>query len=119
MFASTVNYELAEAEGLNPDRAKAIFTILMAAIIAISIKMVGLLLITGMLIIPAAMARNISDSPLKMVTYSIIGGLLSVLIGLFSSLEFNTPSGPSIVAAALFLFILSLLKIKQTIKLKN
>ena len=119
LFASTVNYELAEAEGLNPDRAKAIFTILIAAIIAISIKMVGLLLITGMLIIPAAMARNISDSPLKMVTYSIIGGLLSVLIGLFSSLEFNTPSGPSIVAAALFLFILSLLKIKQTIKLKN
>ena len=119
LFASTVNYELAEAEGLNPDRAKAIFTILMAAIIAISIKMVGLLLITGMLIIPAAMARNISDSPLKMVTYSIIGGLLSVLIGLFSSLEFNTPSAPSIVAAALFLFILSLLKIKQTIKLKN
>ena len=119
LFASTVNYELAEAEGLNPDRAKAIFTILMAAIIAISIKMVGLLLITGMLIIQAAMARNISDSPLKMVTYSIIGGLLSVLIGLFTSLEFNTPSGPSIVAAALVLFILSLLKIKQTIKLKN
>ena len=67
LFASTVNYELAEAEGLNPDRAKAIFTILMAGIIAISIKMVGLLLITGMLIIPAAMARNISSSPQSMV----------------------------------------------------
>ena len=93
LFASTVNYELAEAEGLNPDRAKAIFTILMAAIIAISIKMVGLLLITGMLIIPAAMARNISSSPQKMVMYSIIGGLLSVILGLFSSLEFNTASG--------------------------
>ncbi len=119
LFASTVNYELAEAEGLNPDRAKAIFTILMAAIIAISIKMVGLLLITGMLIIPAAMARNISDSPLKMVVFSIIGGLLSVIIGLFSSLEFNTPSGPSIIAASLLLFILSLLKIKQTVQLKN
>ena len=119
LFASTVNYELAEAEGLNPDRAKAVFTILMAAIIAISIKMVGLLLITGMLIIPAAMARNISDSPQKMVFYSIIGGLLSVVLGLFSSLEFNTPSGPSIIAAALVLFILSLLNIKQSIKLKN
>ena len=119
LFASTVNYELAEAEGLNPDRAKAIFTILMAALIAISIKMVGLLLITGMLIIPAAMARNLSDSPFKMVLFSIIGGLLSVLIGLFSSLEFNTPSGPSIIAAALFLFILSLFRIKQSIQLKN
>ena len=119
LFASTVNYELAEAEGLNPDRAKAIFTILMAAVIAISIKMVGLLLITGMLIIPAAMARNISDSPQKMVFYSVIGGLLSVVLGLFSSLEFNTSSGPSIIVAALALFILSLLNIKQSIKLKN
>ena len=119
LFASTVNYELAQAEGLNPDRAKAIFTILMAGIIAISIKMVGLLLITGMLIIPAAMARNISDSPTKMVLFSIIAGLLSVIIGLFSSLEFNTSSGPSIIAAALFLFILSLFKIKQSIQLKN
>ena len=119
LFASTVNYELAEAEGLNPDRAKAIFTILMAAVIAISIKMVGLLLITGMLIIPAAMARNISDSPQKMVIFSIIGGLLSVVLGLYSSLEFNTSSGPSIIAASLVLFILSLFKIKQSIKLKN
>ena len=119
LFASTVNYELAEAEGLNPDRSKAIFTILMAAVIAISIKMVGLLLITGMLIIPAAMARNISDSPKKMVLYSIIGGLLSVILGLFTSLEFNTSSGPSLIMAALFLFILSLLNIKQSIKLKN
>ena len=119
LFASTVNYELAQAEGLYPDRAKAIFTILLAAIIAISIKLVGVLLITGMLIIPAAMARNISSSPQKMVIYSIIGGLLSVILGLFSSLEFNTASGPSIIAASLFLFILSLLNIKQSIKLKN
>ena len=119
LFASTVNYELAEAEGLNPDRAKAIFTILMAGINAISIKMVGLLLITGMLIIPAAMARNISSSPQMMVIFSVIGGLLSVILGLLTSLEFNTASGPSIIAAALFLFILSLFKIKQSIKLKN
>ena len=65
LFASTVNYELAQAEGLNPDRAKAVFTILLAAIIAISIKLVGVLLITGMLIIPTAMARNLSDNPKK------------------------------------------------------
>ena len=91
----------------------------MAAIIAISIKMVGLLLITGMLIIPAAMARNISSSPKMMVIFSVIGGLLSVVFGLFSSLEFNTASGPSIIAASLFLFILSLFKIRQSPQLKN
>ena len=105
LFASTVNYELAEAEGMKPDKINAIFTILMAAIIAISIKIVGLLLITGMLIIPAAMARNISNNPQQMVFSSVVGGLLSVMIGLFSSLEFNTPSGPSIITAALILFL--------------
>ena len=111
LFASTVNYELADAEGMRPERVNAIFTILMAAIIAISIKMIGLLLITGMLIIPAAMARNISNNPKQMVLFSIIGGLLSVVIGLFGSLEINSPSGPSIITAGLILFILSLIKL--------
>ena len=46
LFASTVNYELAEAEGLKPDRAKAIFTVLMAAIIAISVSYTHLTLPT-------------------------------------------------------------------------
>ena len=119
LFASTVNYELAEAEGMNPEKYNAIFTILLAAIIAISIKMVGLLLITGMLIIPAAMARNLSDNPNQMVIFSIIGGLLSVFIGLFASLEINTPSGPSIITTGLILFILSLTKIKKKSQLNN
>ena len=118
LFASTVNNELAEAEGMNPERANAIFTILLAAIIAISIKIVGLLLITGMLIMPAAMSRNISNNPQQMVKLSVVGGLLSVLIGLFSSLQFNSPSGPSIITAALVLFSLTLIKIKRT-KLKG
>ena len=67
LFASTVNYELAEAEGMKPEKINAVFTILMAAIIAISIKMVGILLITGMLIIPAAMARNLANNPKQMI----------------------------------------------------
>ena len=118
LFASTVNYDLAQAEGMNPDRVNIIFTLLMAAIIAISIKMVGLLLITGMLIMPAAMARNLSDNPIMMVFIATIGGLLSVLLGLFASLEFNSPSGPSIIVAALSLFLLSLINLKR-IKIKS
>ena len=109
---------MAEAEGMNPERANAIFTILLAAIIAISIKIVGLLLITGMLIMPAAMSRNVSNNPEQMVKLSVVGGLLSVLIGLFSSLQFNSPSGPSIITAALVLFSFTLIKIKRT-KLKG
>ena len=113
LFASTVNYELAEAEGMKPERVNAIFTILLAALIAISIKMIGVLLITGFLIIPTAMARNLSDNPRQMVILSIIGGLLSVLIGLYASFEINTSSGPSIVVVALILFILSLMRIRK------
>ena len=113
LFASTVNYELAEAEGMKPERMNAIFTILLAALIAIAIKMVGLLLITGMLIIPTAMARNLSNNPKQMVIFSIIGGLLSVFIGLYTSFEINTASGPTIITVALILFILSLTKIQK------
>ena len=113
LFAATVNYELAEAEGMQPDRINVIFTILLAALIAISIKMVGLLLITGMLIIPTAMARNLSNNPKQMVIFSIIGGLLSVFIGLYTSFEINTASGPTIITVALILFILSLTKIQK------
>ena len=113
LFASTVNYELAEAEGMNPERVNAIFTILLAALIAISIKMIGVLLITGLLIIPTAMARNLSNNPKQMVVLSIIGGLLSVFIGLYASFEINTASGPSIVVVALILFILSLIRISK------
>ena len=113
LFASTVNYELAEAEGMNPQRVNAIFTILLAALIAISIKMIGVLLITGLLIIPTAMARNLSNNPKQMVALSIIGGLLSVFIGLYASFEINTASGPSIVVVALILFILSLVRMSK------
>jgi len=113
LFAATVNYELAEAEGMQPDRINVLFTILLAALIAISIKMVGLLLITGMLIIPTAMARNLSNNPKQMVIFSIIGGLLSVFIGLYTSFEINTASGPTIITVALILFILSLTKIQK------
>ena len=119
LFAGTVNYDLAEAEGMKPDKYNAIFTVLLAAIIAISIKIVGLLLITGMLIMPAAMARNISNNPVQMVKLSILGGLLSVLIGLFSSLEFNSASGPSIITAALVLFCFSLIRFKKFSELQK
>ena len=108
LFAATINFDLAKAEGMKPEVSNYIFTILLAGIIAISIKMIGVLLITGLLLIPPAMSRNFSKSPKQMVIYSILGGIASVLLGLFSSLEFNTPSGPSIIVASLLLFILSL-----------
>ncbi len=108
LFAATVNRELAEAEGMNPDRANIVLMLLMATVIAISMKIVGVLLITAMLIIPAATARRFAVGPEQMAIIASVAGALAVVGGLFGSLEWDTPSGPSIVVAALFLFIVSL-----------
>ncbi len=109
LFAATVNRELAEAEGMNPERANIVFMLLMAAVIAISMKIVGVLLITAMLIIPAAAARRFSTGPEQMALLAAGIGAASVVGGLFGSLEWDTPAGPSIVVAALALFVLSVL----------
>lgn len=108
LFAATVNQELAEAEGMKPERANVIFMLLMAAVIAISMKIVGVLLITAMLIIPAATARRFASGPEQMTLLAAAIGAISVLGGLFGSLEWDTPAGPSIVVAALVLFVVSL-----------
>ena len=109
LFAATVSYELATAEGTRPDFANIVFTVLLAAVIAVSMKIVGVLLITALLIIPAAAARRFSNSPEQMALIAIIIGVFSVWLGLSGSLEFDTPAGPSIVVAALSFFILSIL----------
>lgn len=109
LFAGTVNRELAEAEGMKPQRADIAFMLLMALVIAISMKIVGVLLITAMLIIPAAAARRFATGPEQMAVLAALIGAAAVIGGLFGSLEWDTPSGPSIVVAALTLFVLALL----------
>ncbi len=108
LFAATVSRELAEAEGLHPDRANVIFMLLMATVIAIAMKIVGVLLITALLIIPAAAARKFASGPEQMAVIASLFGVAAVAGGLFGSLEWDTPSGPSIVVAAVFLFVVSL-----------
>ncbi|WP_420730954.1 metal ABC transporter permease [Hwanghaeella sp. 1Z406] len=108
LFATTVNRELAEAEGVGPDRINAFFVILLALTIAIAIKVIGVLLITALLIIPAAAARRFATGPEQMAVLAAGIGALSVVGGLFGSLEWDTPSGPSIVVATFIAFLVSL-----------
>ncbi len=105
LFAATVNRELAEAEGMNVDRANFVFMLLMAGVIAIAMKIIGVLLITALLIIPAATARRFASGPEQMAVLAAVIGMASVIAGLYGSLQWDTPSGPSIVVAALVLFI--------------
>ena len=109
IFAATVNIELAEAENMQPQKANIIFMMLMAMVIAISMKIVGVLLITALLIIPAATARRLSTGPEQMAILASIIGVGAVVAGLSGSLAFDTPSGPSIVVASLVLFVVSLI----------
>jgi zinc transport system permease protein len=109
LLASTVNAEVAEAEGLHPEVTRLVYMLLLAVVIAIAMKLVGVLLITSLLIIPAATARRFSASPEQMAVIAALAGALAVTGGLFGSLTYDTPSGPSIVVAALALFILSII----------
>lgn len=113
LLAATVSTELAEAEGLRPERARIAFMLLMAAVIAIAMKIVGILLITSLLIIPAAAARRFATTPEQMGVMAAVIGAVAVVSGLYGSLSWDTPSGPSIVVAALGLFLLSLLPVRE------
>ena len=111
LFAVTVNFDLAKAEGLKPDLTNMLFMVIIAAVIAVSMKLVGVLLITALIIIPAVAARQFTNSPESMAITASIIGVIAVIIGLHGSLEWDTPAGPSIVVAALILFVMSILPI--------
>ena len=110
LFAATVNRDLAEAEGARADRMELILMLLLTLTLAIAIKVVGVLLITALLIVPAAAARRFSHGPEQMAVLAALFGILSVVGGLTASLEWDTPSGPSIVVAALTLFLIGLIR---------
>ncbi|MBF8271240.1 MAG: hypothetical protein HW380_345 [Magnetococcales bacterium] len=109
LLLMTIHEDLARAEGVPVDRIHLIFMLLIALVIAMTMKIVGILLVTSMLIIPAAAARNLVRSPEAMALFGALIGMLSVSLGLAASFYWDTPSGPSIVVAAMVIFISSLL----------
>jgi zinc transport system permease protein len=109
-LALTVHRELARIEGVPVDRLYALLVMLIAVLIAVAMKIVGVLLITSLLIIPAAAARRVSDTPEQMALGAAVTGCLAVLGGLAMSYYWDTPAGPSIVATACVIFLLLYLK---------
>lgn len=108
LLAYTVHEELARAEGVPVARVRLAFTLLLAIVIAISMKIIGILLITSLLIIPAATARRFATSPERMAVLAGAIGAAAVVAGLLASLRWDTPAGPSVVVAAFLLFLASL-----------
>ncbi len=109
LLAITVNEEIAQVEGVPVKQIRLLLLFMLALVIAVAIKVVGVLLITALLIIPAATARYLSTSPTQMVFVGGVLGCLSVFGGLTSSFLWDTPAGPSIVVCASVLFLLIIL----------
>ncbi len=107
LLSLTVHEELALVEGVNVSLISAIYTLLIALLVAIAMKIVGALLITALLIIPAAAARQFSKTPEQMALFSIAMGMLAVISGLVASFYADTPAGPSIVVFATILFLMT------------
>lgn len=105
----TINKDIAQIEGINVARIHFVFMLLIAFVVAVAMKVVGILLVTALLIIPAAAARSFSRSPEQMAVVAIIIGSLAVILGLVSSLYFDIAAGPAIVLMAGGLFLLSLM----------
>lgn len=104
----TINEELAKAESVNTFWLNVLLMVLMTIVVAISIRIVGILLITSLLIIPAATARLFARSPEQMALFAALLGCSAVGLGLTASMFWDSPSGPSIVSAAAALFVLLL-----------
>lgn len=102
-----VHRELAAVEGVRVQLIHTIYTLLIALVIGVAMKIVGVLLIISMLIIPAAAARRFAATPEAMALGAVVVGALAVVGGLGGSLTWDTPAGPSIVVCALALFVLA------------
>lgn len=103
----TIDEDLAKAEGVNPLYINLLLTSILTIVVAVSIQIIGLLLITAMLIIPAATSRRLVNSPEKMAIVATLLGIISVILGIYLSVEIDAPSGPSIVVVSAVLFFIS------------
>ena len=108
LIAITVHEDLARTEGVNIIRTQIAFMILFALVIAMAMKIVGILLVTALLIIPAAAARRFARTPEQMAIFAAVAGSIAVALGLQGSLLWDLPSGPAIVVAAALIFVVTL-----------
>lgn len=107
LLAITVHTDLAIVEGVPVGRTRVVFVLLLALTVALAMKVTGLLLVTSLIIIPAAVARRLSRTPEQMAVLAVIVGCLSTAGGLAGSFAADVPTGPAIVVVACVLFAVS------------
>jgi len=105
----TVNEPLAIARGVNVAAQRTVFIVLLALVVGVSIKAIGVLLVSAFIVIPACAARLISRTFNQYVVFSAVLGAVSAVLGMIFSAGFDLPSGPTIVVTQLAIFILALI----------
>ena len=113
LLSMTISEEMAQVEGVNVDLMRLLLMLMVGMVIAVAMKFVGALIITSLLIIPAATARRFARSPESMAVIASLIGSISVVLGLAMSWHYDTPAGPSVVVSAVALFMLSQFKPTQ------
>lgn len=116
-IAIAVDESLAQAEGISVWVYETIFLLMLAAVIALAIKLVGVILVTALLVIPAATSQNIARSFTSLLLLSCIVSIFAVVSGLIASTALNIPSGPGIVLASATAFAVSLILKKFNVAL--
>lgn len=105
LMALTVHADLARVEGVPVTLVRLAFVLLLAIVVAVAMRIVGILLITSLLVIPPATARRFARTPAQMAALAAAAAGLAVTAGLLSSLTWDTPAGPSMVVASALLFV--------------
>ncbi|MCO6381358.1 metal ABC transporter permease [Oceanicola sp. 502str15] len=109
LLLSIISPDLARASGLNPRRENLVLVFALALTVAVAIKVVGALLITALLILPAAAARPLTRTPEAMAALAVVFAAISALGGLRLSYAWDSPTGPTIVCTAAVIFALTAL----------
>lgn len=108
----TFNRDLARVEGVNVRFFEYLLFLIIAIVITVSLKIVGIILVTSLLIVPAASAKNLASSMKRLFVLSSLFGVVSGITGLLGSIYLNSSSGPTIVLVSIGIFFLTLLKRK-------
>ena len=108
ILSMTVHEDLARVEGVLVNSIQWCLTLLMAIVFAIAMKLVGILLITALLIIPASSARQLAKTPEQMAILASILGTIAVYLGIRISANWDWPAGPAIVVVAMIIFVFSI-----------
>ncbi|NRB37861.1 MAG: metal ABC transporter permease [Pseudomonadales bacterium] len=110
LLALCIDEDLAATEGIATKRLKLLLFLLLVALVAIAVQMLGVLLISSLLLIPAAAARRLSHTPTQMLCIAPVLGMIAVICGLALAYFLNLAAGPAVVVTSTMIWLLCLIK---------